>query len=405
MGFARAGFVVEGICPSRHPLANTSVVGKVHAYHSLSPVRSFAEAIASAKPDLVVPSDDLAARHLHHLHQRERKRGEAGAQTCELIERSLGASESFGVVYARAEFMRLAHDEGVLAPETEVVADVNQLRRWIVKTGLPIVLKANGTSGGDGVRIVHALDDAEKAFRSLQAPPLLVRAAKRAILDQDKTLVWPSLVRHRSTVNAQAFVAGRETTSTVACWNGSVLAALHFEVLQKKHDAGPATVMRLIEDEDMSTAVVRMTRRLMLSGIHGFDFMRDTENGRAHLIEINPRATQVGHLTLGAGRDLPAALYAAVTGETVRPAPKVTEKEIIALFPQEWMRDPQSAFLSSGHHDVPWEEPGLIRACVRHGKASWAFSPKKSTSTSRLPIHRCTADASGLPGLSAEKTE
>ena len=29
------------------------------------------------------------------------------------------------------------------------------------------------------------------------------------------------------------------------------------------------------------------------------------------------------------------------------------------------MRDPASPFLTSGYHDVPWEEPELLRACVR----------------------------------------
>ena len=55
-----------------------------------------------------------------------------------------------------------------------------------------------------------------------------------------------------------------------------------------------------------------------LSGLCGFDFMQEANTGKAYLIEINPRATQVGHLTLGGGRDLPAALYGAVTGQPIR---------------------------------------------------------------------------------------
>jgi hypothetical protein len=93
--------------------------------------------------------------------------------------------------------------------------------------------------------------------------------------------------------------------------------------------------------------------------------MLEAHTGNAHLIEINPRATQVGHLALGPGRDLPAALYAAISGEPFRAAKKVTENDTITLFPQEWMRDPASPFFTSGYHDVPWEEPELLRACVR----------------------------------------
>jgi len=365
MALANAGCVVDAVCPSGHPLGKMNSVRQAHAYRGLMPLASFAEAIAGTKPDFIVPGDDRATSHLHNLHARERRLGSAGQWVCQLIERSLGAPESFPVVYARTPFMDMAREEGVRAPKTEVIANLHDLRQWVARVGLPTILKANGTSGGEGVRVAHTLEEAERAFRDLQAPPLLARAAKRALVDQDKSLVWSSLLRHRSVVNAQVFVAGHEATSTVACWKGAVLASLHFEVVNKRSAEGPSSVLRLIENAEMSSAAEKMVRRLSLSGIHGFDFMLEAHTGNAHLIEINPRATQVGHLALGSGRDLPAALYSAMSGEPFHAAPKVTENNIITLFPQEWMRDPASAFLTSGYHDVPWEEPELLRACVR----------------------------------------
>ena len=76
--------------------------------------------------------------------------------------------------------------------------------------------------------------------------------------------------------------------------------------------------------------------------------MLEAGTGNAHLIEMNPRATQVGHLTLGAGRDLPGALYAAVSGEPLRETPPVTDKDTIALFPKEWIRDSAKSLLALG---------------------------------------------------------
>jgi hypothetical protein len=101
--------------------------------------------------------------------------------------------------------------------------------------------------------------------------------------------------------------------------------------------------------------------------------MIEASTGHAYLIEINPRATQVGHLTLGPGRDLPAALFAAVTGKPIQPAPKVTDKDTIAIFPSEWVRDPNSAYLTEGYHDVPWSQPALLIDTIekRHKKRSW----------------------------------
>jgi hypothetical protein len=365
MALARAGCIVDAVCPSGHPLGRIKAVRKTYPYRSLMALKSFADAIAGTAPEFLVPGDDLATAHLHRLHDRELRRGEVGLPTCTLIERSLGSPESFPVVYARTEFMELARQADIRAPKTEVIKNFGALRNWIARVGLPTVLKANGTSGGDGVRVVYTLEEAERAFRALQAPPLFMRAMKRAVIDRDKTLVWPSLLRHRSVVNAQEFVSGREATSAVACWQGTVLARLDFEVLNKRDSAGPSSVVRLIDNPEMSAAAEKMVRRLNLSGLHGFDFMLEAHTGSAHLIEINPRATQVGHLRLGPGHDLPAALYAAVSGQAVAAAPRTTTNDTIALFPQEWLRDPQSPFLRSAYNDVPWEEPELLRACVQ----------------------------------------
>jgi hypothetical protein len=378
MAFVKAGCTVGAICPSGQPLRNTSAVGEIHAYYALAPLMSFARSIASARPDVVVPCDDLATQHLIDLYDQNHNRGTSGALTCRLIERSLGAPRNFHVLRARTAFMELAQEEGVRVPKTEVVTNTDDLQKWSARMGFPAVLKANGTSGGDGVRIVRTLEEAARAFRALEAPPLLARAVKRALFDQDMTLVWPSLLRRRYVVNAQAFVAGQEATSLVACSKGKVLAGLHFEVLLKQDAGGPATVLRLIENAEMSTAAEKMVRRLELSGLHGFDFMLEADTGKAYLIEINPRATQIGHLTLGLGRDLPAALSAALSGEAVQAAPKVTEKDTIALFPQEWIRNPESPFLQTGYHDVPWEEPDLIRVSVsRRSKQSVWNSQEK----------------------------
>jgi hypothetical protein len=378
MALADAGCVVDAVCPPQHPLRTTSLVRQIHAYHGLRPVHSFAEAISASKPDLIVPGDDLSTQHLHKLYQRACRNPKAKSPVCAVIERSLGAPESFPVVYARTTVLELAKAEGVRVPKTAVIANLVDLRNWVDRVGLPTVLKADGTSGGEGVRVVCTMDEAEKALRRLQAPPMVAKALKWALVDQDMTLVLPTLLRRRSVVNAQVFVEGREATSLVACWKGTVLAGLHFEVLNKQNAAGPATVMRLVENPEMQAAAEKMVRRLNLSGLHGFDFMLEAGTENAYLIEINPRATQVGHLTLGPGRDLPAALHAAVSGKAYQAAPKLTEKDTIALFPGEWLRNPESTFLRSAYHDVPWREPGLVRACVRKPRkwSGWYLQEK-----------------------------
>jgi ATP-grasp domain len=389
VSLAQAGFVVKAVCPSSNQLSKTTAVEETYPYSGVTPLSSFADAITNTKPDLIVPGDDLATLHLHQLHSREKKRGAAGKQICALIESSLGNSKSFPVVYARTRFIKMAQDEGIRCPATDVIADEDDLEIFASRNGLPMVLKADVTSGGEGVRVVGTLEDARREFASLSAPPIFARVVKRALIDQDTRLVPAALLRRRRVVNAQGFVTGREATSLVACWQGRVLASLHFEVLQKTDPAGPATVLRQIDNLEMISATEKTVGRLGLSGLHGFDFMLEEHTGNAYLIEINPRTTQVGHLTLGAGHDLPAALYSAVTNEVLRAAPKVTENDAVALFPQEWLRDPASSYLSSAYHDVPWSESELMRTCIQRPrkKKAWyqQWDWEHAFSTARAP--------------------
>ena len=390
MAMAQAGFSVDAVCPAGHPIALTSAMRTGYPYSGLTASRSIARGILASKPDLVIPCDDLASSQLHQLYAAEEKRAGPNSPICTVLARSLGAPKNFSMLYERATFIEMAANEGVRVPKMTVVASLNEMRKWATNVGLPIVLKSDCSSGGEGVRVVHTMADAERAFDKLHAPPMLAQAAKRALIDGDNTRVWPSILRKRSVVSAQEFIAGHEATSLVACWNGAVLAENHFEVLNKVHSSGPASALRRVDNAEMSAAVTKMVRRLNLSGMNGFDFMIEAATGNAYLIELNPRTTQVGHLALGPGHDLPAALYAAVTGNAPQPVPAVTQSDVFALFPAEWNRNPESAFLKIGFHDVPWAEPELIRACVNKKKqvAAWQIQQKQPQALSSVQVPR-----------------
>ncbi|MFZ0640161.1 MAG: hypothetical protein WAM59_10725, partial [Candidatus Acidiferrales bacterium] len=190
----------------------------------MAPLGLLADAIIATNPLIIVPTDDVASRHLHRLHDRERRHGRPDSPICALIERSIGAPEGFPIVEARAAVMALAEEERVRVPKTQVVATFAELSKWLTRAGLPTVLKADGTSGGTGVRIVQTLEEAAKAFRELRTAPPSPRTRLQNLLRQGKALVWPPLLRHRTVVNAQAYVTGCDAISEVACWKGTVLA-------------------------------------------------------------------------------------------------------------------------------------------------------------------------------------
>src|SRR5271169_1622630 len=153
MSLDNAGCTIDAVCPPRHPIQKTRVPRQIHIYRGLAPLMSIAAAIEASEPDIIIPADDVATMHLHALYQREVDRGRKNAPICSVIERSLGAPSSFPVVYGRTEFLEIAQEEGIRVPKTEFLADVHRLREWKARASFPAVLKSNGSSGGEGVRI------------------------------------------------------------------------------------------------------------------------------------------------------------------------------------------------------------------------------------------------------------
>ena len=140
VALANAGFRVEVLCPSGHPVSKSRAASRTHAYQGLTPLRSFARAIATSNPDVVVPGDDLATRHLHDLYDQRELHSEDAAMLSSLIERSLGSPQSFSIVQSRAAFMELAQKEGIRVPRTEVLRSAEDVNRWVERAGLPTVL-------------------------------------------------------------------------------------------------------------------------------------------------------------------------------------------------------------------------------------------------------------------------
>jgi hypothetical protein len=124
----------------------------------------------------------------------------------------------------------------------------------------------------------------------------------------------------------------------------------------------------------MAAAAEAVAATFQLSGLFGLDYMRDAA-GRVHLLEMNQRATPTMHLSLE--QDLPASLLRAA-GFAARSRPPVTDKREIALFPREWLRDPTSAWLTRAYHDVPWDDPMVLLACVRDATPAARAALEKS---------------------------
>jgi hypothetical protein len=71
-----------------------------------------------------------------------------------------------------------------------------------------------------------------------------------------------------------------------------------------------------------------------------------------------------GHFSDAFGVDLTATLLAAMRRKPA-PEPTTPKYEYVALFPNEWVRDPESSYLRTAFHDVPQDDPSVV-AAMRH---------------------------------------
>ncbi|HEX7157763.1 MAG TPA: ATP-grasp domain-containing protein [Edaphobacter sp.] len=313
-------------------------------------------AIVNACPDIVVPCDDGVVWQLHDLHTLY-------PELRPLIEHSLGPGEMYPALQSRVRLMQVAAELGIRTPFTRTIEHKEDLADWCVAA--PAVLKLDGTWGGEGVEIVRSPEAALMAFEKLIKPNGVSLACKRLIVNRDPLAFWSLRRNNKPSVTIQQFVLGRPANTMFVCWRGEVLSMVTVEVLFAQGATGAATVVRVIQNAEITQAAQLLARQFMLNGFHGLDFILEDITGSAYLLELNPRCTQLGHLRFPGQGDL-AGMLSAKLKDVDPPQPKeAIENDTIAFFPQAFSLNPKNPFLSRGYHDVPWEEPRLFHHLLR----------------------------------------
>ena len=363
MALRAAGCEVQLMALSGHPAMLAGAVSARFPYRPLNPIASLASAIAQSKPDTVVPVDELAVMHLIEL-LRSATSSTGGEDLAALAARSLGGVGVLSASMSRITLLQLAKAEGVAVPETIPVDSPAELETAAAHLGFPLVMKADSTAGGRGVRIANNLAEASGWWSRLHRPLSLPRAVWRSLKWKEWTHFRPWIKRHMRGVTVQSYLRGAERTAMAVAKHGELQAFVCFEVAQASKLCGPSTVLRVFDDPAMAATMRAVLRRMGATGFCGFDFML-SETGEPLLIEMNSRPTQLAHLPLGPGRDLVATYVRAVLGRETPDRASAADGTLIALYPQELVRDLQSPLIAGAYHDVPWESPALVRYALQ----------------------------------------
>lgn len=315
-------------------------------------------------PDIVVPTDDLAILLLHLAHARAGRSASEAASAA--LARSVGNPRHLATVRSRKLAAKLADDCGVRAPRFAAVHDEAGAMAFAAEHGFPVVLKEEDSVAGMGVTVSRDEAQLRASVSRYAADPA---SLKEGVL-------------------AQTFVEGRTAMRCVVAQGGRVLdgiSAIKLETWPPPY--GPSTCLEVIEHEEMASTVEVMIAALGYSGLASFDFILDGEQ-RAFLIEINPRPTPIAHLGERFGHCLFRPLVAALGGQPNESPSPIALPSRVALFPQEWVRDPKSPHLKAGvFHDVPWDEPDLVAAYVEAGRQQMRFAAFRVQGARKPDLH------------------
>lgn len=335
------------------------------------------QAIAAFAPDFIVPGDEKSVRLLNLMATSR------SAPTTPGIKRALLRSlASKPGLRGRGDMMAIAADAGLACPDHAVVRSCDEALRFTERVGWPVYLKRDNTAGGNGVR--RCADRATLAvqFAQLTNTDMSLWSAEGTLRRGRQWLRGLGLGGDPG-ITIQTAVPGEPAFHTAVALDGKWLAGLSADVEEfYPRPTGPSTRVRLHGDPAMDDLARRMIAALGYNGFCGLDFIRRPDGGLTFL-EFNARPTPVAHLGGLAGIDLGAALRAALAGEPIA-APIATPPQRVALFPQDWLRDPRSVDRTPYYLDIPTDDPALLAALGALLPKGWDVRGERSRLTPPL---------------------
>jgi D-aspartate ligase len=165
----------------------------------------------------------------------------------------------------------------------------------------------------------------------------------------DFAALWPGLVELGSEILAQELVVGPE--SSIESFHayvddaGAVAGAFTGRKIRTfPVDYGHSSAVEIVPLPDVAELGREVLARLRLKGVAKLDFKRDVR-GRLHLLEINPRFSLWHYPGAVAGVNLPAMVYADLTGRA-RPAAAASPRAVQWCNPLLDLRAARAAGLS-----------------------------------------------------------
>lgn len=350
-----AGFNVTLLAPRDALATHTAFVDKIGYFPPDVTLYQWVQAVAGAvravRPALILPGDDVAVRTLMQLALRppEGLRSDVRDELAGVVRRSLGPPSSWTDSIDKSRLFDVARRAGVPIADGDVAEREHDAAAIAAHLGYPVIVRPSRGSGGKGSARCDSEAELRSAIRLAPSPDGLDTGEPQRFV-------------------IQRFIDGRVVNRAALAWNGVEIAGFTRGRLETHPGPlGPASVVEFVGLPAVRDANLRLFAALDLHGLAGAQYMIEPDRGAALLIEIHRRMLPATHAGRLVGVDLAAALRACVDGVSwtgPTDLPGGTGRRI-ALFPQEWYRDPESAWLATLPSDAPWHDPRLFEAMLK----------------------------------------
>jgi biotin carboxylase len=235
----------------------------------------------------------------------------------------------------------------------------------------PVFVKKSFSWAGQGTILCQNTSEVKQAYEDLNPKRTLLKNIVRRVLCRDW---YPA----NSAIEVQSAQTGVSVMFNVVAWRGHYLGGFFASREQTVGGNGPSTIVSIGPNPVCEAIARKLVAAMGASGFLAFDFIWDQSSNSAVLLECNPRPNQISHLGPHIGVDLCRALKRASAGECIEVSP-VTNSVVVPLFPQEWLRDEDSALKKLPKLDIPRQDPSLLEFMLDEGQ-------KKGRSVERLNL-------------------
>lgn len=353
-----AGFEVATICLRDSMLSKTRFAD----YHYILPdlnaqtvAKTFIRAMKDWKPAMIAIGDETVLSFMHNMLRAIESGVDLGLdeEGKQAIRNSLPLPPYLNASIDKFEFRKLLKELDVRCPRSREVQSTADALSFAEEVGYPVVVKSGVGVGGAGVAICPEEDKLCDVYR---------RAVKMV----------RDLKHGKGHITAEEFVPGERCSMASVSYQGEMLVGTTSEKAEcYPPDTGPSTVRRYFNMPEVLEFASRVIRKTSFSGFCGMDFIVHEETKLPYIIEWNARLTP--HVNLGKiiKADYCLALYNKLNGLPL-PEAKVEEGMMIALYPQELIRDRDSKWVNTIYHDVPKDDPELLAAFEAYIEMRWA---------------------------------